>query len=153
MYTLVTDGACWPKNPGPGGGWAAIVVDETGATTEYIGQRSRTTSTNNMMELTAVIEGLKRIPSGKDVRIISDSRIALGWCKKFYGQFHVTAKKSKKLFHLMSFWRELHKEFQRFQGSKVQLQWVRGHTGDPLNERAHILADQAAHQAAETKGA
>ena len=81
-----TDGAC-SGNPGPGG-WAAIVVAPDGATVEHSGGDRHTT--NNRMEYTAAIEGLRSLPSGSRACIVTDSRLMIdsmttwlaGWKRK-----------------------------------------------------------------------
>src|SRR3954453_12651572 len=82
-----TDGAC-SGNPGPGG-WAAIVIPEEGAEpVEHSGGERMTT--NNRMELTAALEGLRSLPDGADVVVVTDSQLMLnsmttwlaGWKRK-----------------------------------------------------------------------
>src|SRR4051812_7161804 len=70
---LWTDGAC-RVNPGPGG-WAAIVVSEHGATSELYGNSPATT--NNRMEFTAALEGLRALPANSSVCVVTDSRLML----------------------------------------------------------------------------
>src|SRR3954453_6513323 len=85
-FLLWTDGAC-RGNPGPGG-WAAIVVDGSGEPVELSGGAAQTT--NNRMEYTAALEGLRALPAGSRVCIVTDSRLMLdsmtkwihGWRRK-----------------------------------------------------------------------
>ena len=65
-----TDGAC-RRNPGPGG-WAALLCWEDGIVEEYSGGLALTT--NNIMEMTAALEGLRALPSGSRVCVVTDSR-------------------------------------------------------------------------------
>src|SRR4029079_8536807 len=64
-----TDGAC-QRNPGPGG-WAALVCCEDGVTEEHSGGLPRTT--NTIMEMTAALEGLRAVPGGSRVCVVTDS--------------------------------------------------------------------------------
>jgi len=123
---VYADGSCL-GNPGPGG-WGVVIVEPDGATRELCGYDPATT--NNRMELTAAIEGLRFTPASAGVILRSDSEylvktITLGW------------KRNKNL----DLWRALDAELA---GRKVSLEWVRGHAGDPLNDRADQLAIGAA---------
>ena len=69
MIEVHTDGSCL-DNPGGPGGWAAIVVRD-GVETALSGREDRTT--NNRMEITAVIEGLASLPPAAEARVFSDS--------------------------------------------------------------------------------
>jgi ribonuclease HI len=129
--TLVyADGSCL-GNPGPGG-WGVVIVGRD-ATREYWGGDPQTT--NNRMELTAAIEALRRLPAGARVLLRSDSQylvksVNFGW------------KRNANL----DLWRELDTEIARH---RVRLEWVRGHAGDALNDRADRLALNAAKAAAD----
>ena len=105
-----------------------VIVEPGGATRELCGYDPATT--NNRMELTAAIEGLRFTPASAGVVLRSDSEylvksITLGW------------KRNKNL----DLWRALDAELAR---RKVTLEWVRGHADDPLNNRADELAVGAA---------
>ena len=143
-----TDGAC-RGNPGPGG-WAAIVVgpDGAGAPVELSGGEPHTT--NNRMELTAALEGLRALPDGSRAVIVTDSQLMLnsmtawlpGWKRK--GWKTAAGKPVKNQDLLMA----LDEEVRRH--AAVRWHWVRGHeTGDAhahkaLNDRADRLAVAAA---------
>ena len=73
MYELYTDGSCSP-NPGTGG-YAGVILKDKKKVAEYSGGSDY--ATNNVMELTAILEGLKKIPEGESVTILSDSQYAL----------------------------------------------------------------------------
>jgi ribonuclease HI len=126
---MFTDGAC-SGNPGPGG-WAAIL--RAGQHEKELSGGEKAT-TNNRMELTAVIEGLKALKKASAVTIHTDSRYVMdgaakwliGWKKKGWK----TADK----------WRALDAEMARHQ---IHWVWVAGHSGHPENERADELARQA----------
>ena len=134
---LYTDGAC-SGNPGPGG-WAAIL--RSGAhERELSGGETRTT--NNRMEMTAVIEGLKQIKRASHVVIHTDSRYVLdgaskwldGWKRKNWRTADRKPVKNEDL------WRRLDEEMSRHQ---IIWRWVQGHSGHPENERADLLARAA----------
>jgi ribonuclease HI len=146
-----TDGAC-RGNPGPGG-WAAIVVGPDGAEPlELSGGAERTT--NNRMEYTAALEGLRALPAGSRACIVTDSRLMLdsmtkwlaGWKRKGWKTAGGEPVKNQDLV------RALDAEIARH--AAVRWHWVRGHeTGaahahKALNDRADRLAVAAAHAAA-----
>jgi ribonuclease HI len=150
-YLVWTDGAC-RGNPGPGG-WAAIVVgDEGEAPRELSGGDPHTT--NNRMEYTAAIEGLRSLPAGSRVCIVTDSRLMLdsmtkwiaGWQKRGWKTAGGGPVKNQDLV------KALQAEIDRH--AEVRWHWVRGHeTGaehahKALNDRADTLAVAAAAQAA-----
>jgi len=140
-----TDGAC-SRNPGPGG-WAAIVVAPGGATVERSGGARHTT--NNRMEFTAALEGLRLLPAGSRACIVTDSRLMLdsmtkwlaGWKRKGWRTAGGEPVKNQDLV------RALETEVARH--AEVRWHWVRGHeTGaehahKQLNDRADALARQA----------
>ena len=146
-----TDGAC-RGNPGPGG-WAAIVVGAGGETpVELAGGSPHTT--NNRMEYTAALEGLRALPDGSRACIVTDSRLMLdsmtkwiaGWKRKGWRTAAGDAVSNQDLV------RALDSEIARH--AAVRWHWVRGHeTGarhahKALNERADQLAVAASHAAA-----
>ena len=144
-----TDGAC-SGNPGPGG-WGAI-LQSGDKTKELKGGEAHTT--NNRMELSAALNGLRALPDGQDVVVVTDSQLMLnsmtkwlpGWKKKGWKTAAGTPVKNQDL--LVA----LEAEVSRL--GKVRWHWVRGHeTGDEhaykaLNDRADQLAVAAARQAA-----
>lgn len=127
--TLITDGACSP-NPGKGG-WA-VILRYGGNRKEISGSVAHTT--NNRMELTAIIQGLRALKEPCRVLIRTDSRNSISWCKPTSFK---TPKKQAKLpeaYALVLEFREVSK------GHVLTFEWVRGHIGDPDNERADMLA-------------
>jgi ribonuclease HI len=145
-----TDGACC-GNPGPGG-WAAIVVPPGGgAPVERSGGEPH--STNNRMEYTAALEGLRALPDHSHVCIVTDSRLMLdsmtkwihGWKRKGWRTKAGDPVKNQDLV------RALDAEIGRH--AHVRWHWVKGHeTGDEhahkaLNDRADRLAVAAAQAA------
>ncbi len=140
-----TDGAC-QGNPGPGG-WAAILVDDGGnAIDERSGGLAQTT--NNVMEMTAALEGMRALPAESAVVVVTDSRYLLdgmtswmaGWKKRGWRTAGGDPVKNKQL------WLDLEAETQRH--ASVRWHWVKGHVGNALNERADELAVAAAAAAA-----
>lgn len=134
--TLVTDGAC-SGNPGPGG-WAALLRFQD-HTKELAGYDPATT--NNRMEMQAVIAGLQALSRPCQVTIITDSRYVMdgatqwlaGWKAKGWRRADKQPVKNDDL------WRTLDALLGQH---RVTWQWVRGHTGHPDNERVDQLARQ-----------
>ncbi len=136
---LVTDGASL-GNPGPGG-WAAILRFRDHEKVLW-GGFSHTT--NNRMELLALIEGLAALTRPCSVQVVTDSRyvhdaIAKGWLKAWQHNGWRTA--DKKAVKNQDLWQRL---LPLLQHHDVTLHWVRGHAGHPDNERCDALAKQAA---------
>ena len=132
---LYTDGAC-SGNPGPGG-WGAIL--RYGEHEKELSGGAHDT-TNNRMELTAVIEGLKALKEPCMVTVYSDSKyfcdgVQKGWV---YGWKKRGWKKSDGKPALNpDLWEELLTQLGRHQ---VEIVWVKGHAGHPENERCDRLA-------------
>jgi ribonuclease HI len=133
--SLFTDGAC-SGNPGPGG-WGAIL--RSGARERELSGGDALT-TNNRMEMTAVIEGLRAINRPARVRVFTDSRYVMDgatlWLKAWQKRGWKTA--DKKPVKNEDLWRALEAEIQRHED--VTWEWVRGHAGHAENERADLLA-------------
>ncbi len=134
LIKIYTDGSAL-GNPGPGG-WAAIVV-ENGDQRALHGREADVT-TNNRMEMLAVIEGLKSLPAFADVTVVSDSTYVVntmtkGWKRKANNDF----------------WNELDHEVAK---RNVGWKWVKGHDGHPLNEKADKLARAEASGKAPPEG-
>ena len=132
--TIYTDGAC-SGNPGPGG-WGAVLTC-AGVERELSGGEAQTT--NNRMEMMAAIEGLRALKEPCTVEIYTDSQYVkngitqwiIGWQKNGWKNAQKQPVKNADL------WQELLKETARH---TVSWHWVRGHDGDPGNERADTLA-------------
>lgn len=141
---LITDGAC-SGNPGPGG-WAFILRDAgTGTEREQTGGETETT--NNRMELTAVIMGLRGLEEGTTVELYSDSQYVLKGLKEWMADWkrrgwRTAAKKPVKNREL---WEELDGLASRHE---IRFHWVRGHNDHPDNDRADRLAVEARDRAA-----
>ena len=138
-----TDGAC-RRNPGPGG-WAALLCWEDGIVEEHSGGLALTT--NNVMEMTAALEGLRALPSGSRVCVVTDSRYLhdgmtswmIGWKRKGWKTASGDAVKNKALWVQLDAAASGHEQ--------VRWHWVKGHIGHPLNERADLLAVAATRNA------
>ncbi len=136
---LFTDGAC-SGNPGPGG-WGAI-LRFGGTEKELAGGVPDTT--NNRMELTAVIEGLAALTRPCKVAVYSDSRYVVdainkGWLEGWQsrGWRKAASKGVGKPVLNQDLWERL---LPLLETHAVGFNWVRGHTGHPENERADRLA-------------
>ncbi len=141
MIDIVTDGAC-RGNPGPGG-WAAVIVQNDDVI-EIGGAEERTT--NNRMELRAAVEALRRVPPDAPVRLTTDSTYLLHgatrWLPLWKKRNWLTSKQTP-VEH-----RDLWAELEALAGQRVTWQYVRGHSGDPWNERANMLAQAYADRRA-----
>ena len=138
QVSLITDGACL-GNPGPGG-WACL-LRYGGHYRELYGSLPHTT--NNRMELAAVIEGVKALKETCEVTIVTDSeyvhRGVTEWMPGWKLKNWRTA--DKKQVKNQDLWQELDQALARH---KVRWQWVKGHAGHPDNIRADQLATEAA---------
>jgi ribonuclease HI len=132
---VYTDGAC-TGNPGPGG-WAAIITD--GAEERVVAGYEPAT-TNQRMELRAAIEGLAAIPGRRRVQVHSDSAYVVncfreGWWRRWEASGWRNA--GKQPVANRDLWERLLAESRRHD---VAWHKVRGHSGDPMNERVDALA-------------
>ena len=135
---IYTDGAC-SGNPGPGG-WGAILMYK-GAKKEISGGMKETT--NNIMEVTAVIEALKCLKVESDVQIYSDSAYTVNafnqgwiynWIKKGWKTAGGEPVKNKEL------WQELYELTKKH---KVEFIKVKGHADNEFNNRCDEMARNA----------
>jgi ribonuclease HI len=139
MVRIYTDGAC-KYNPGPGG-WAFVLKEAGREVVERSGSEPHTT--NNRMELMAVIRALETVPPGSRVEVHTDSQyVQKGmseWLRDWKRRGWRTA--DKKPVKNVDLWQEL----DRLAGAhSVTWHWVKGHAGHPENERADALANRAA---------
>jgi len=149
--TIHTDGCCL-GNPGRGGYAAVVRRYENGAEIKkrVVSNKARET-TNNKMELMAAINGLRQIARNEPskITVYSDSQyVVLGmterlpkWQTKGWRTASGQPVKNQEL------WEAL---LAVCEGLEVQWEWVRGHNGDPHNEEADALANQAASKRART---
>lgn len=133
--TLYTDGAC-SGNPGPGG-WAAILLYGNHKKELSGGEKN---TTNNRMELTGVIEGLRALNQPCIVELYSDSKYvidalekswAVGWRKRGWKKADKKPALNSDLWAVLLDLCDLH---------EVHLHWVKGHAENPYNNRCDELA-------------
>ncbi|MEY2890447.1 MAG: hypothetical protein RJA98_355 [Pseudomonadota bacterium] len=140
LVTIYTDGAC-KGNPGLGG-WGAWL--QAGAHEIELCGGERVT-TNNRMELTAVIEALASLKRSCKVLVYTDSEYVRkgitewihGWKLRGWKTADKKPVKNADLWERLDALRKLH---------EVEWRWVKGHSGDPGNERADALANKGAAQ-------
>jgi ribonuclease HI len=133
---IYTDGACDP-NPGRGG-WAALIITAN-RKMEISGREDE--STNNRMELTAAIRALRSLKEPSSVTIYTDSQYLQkgigewlsGWIRK---NWRTTSGKVAN----RDLWEEL---IAAEKPHTVRWEWLRGHDGDPNNQRVDLLARKA----------
>jgi ribonuclease HI len=137
---LITDGACL-GNPGPGG-WAAILRYGTHKK-ELFGSEKHTT--NNRMEITAAVEGLKALREPCEVTITTDSEYLKNgittWIHGWKRNGWLT--KAKKPVVNQDLWQQLDDQVARHQ---AQWEWTRGHANHADNNRCDELATRAARE-------
>ncbi|HAU22113.1 MAG TPA: ribonuclease HI [Erythrobacter sp.] len=135
---IFTDGAC-KGNPGPGG-WAALLRNSVNEKEIHGGEQE---TTNNRMELTAVIEALRALKEPCEIELYSDSKYVIdgitqwihGWKKRGWKNASKDPVKNKDL------WQVLDEEASRH---KIKWNWVKGHDGHDENERVDQIASAQA---------
>lgn len=135
---IYTDGAC-KGNPGPGG-WGALLRSGTTEKELYGGE---THTTNNRMEMTAVIQALKALKRPCKVTLYLDSKYVLQGLTEWLPGWKAKAWKtaSKQAVKNVDLWQELD-HLANQTGHDIEWRWVKGHAGDPGNERADALANR-----------
>jgi len=136
---IYTDGGCI-NNPGPGG-YGAVLFYKNHRKELSGGFRH---TTNNRMEILAAIKGLEALKEACRVTIFSDSQylvnaIEQGWARRWQAQGWWRNRKEKAI--NPDLWERL---LELCEKHEVKFQWIRGHAGDPGNERADELAREAA---------
>jgi len=133
---LYTDGAC-SGNPGPGGWGLVLRHPGTGREVERSGAERRTT--NNRMELLAVIEGLGMLTRPSVVDLYSDSQYVLNGLREWMAGWKARGWRtaSKKPVKNVELWQRLD---ELMATHEVRFHWIRGHDGHPENERCDALA-------------
>jgi ribonuclease HI len=131
---VVTDGAS-SGNPGPGG-WAALIIYEDGTLEELGGHEPHTT--NNRMELRGAIEGLRRVPAGTPVQVVTDSTYLINGITRWIAGWRRRGWKKADGEPVSN--RDLWQELDTLNGSHVTWKHVRGHAGHAENERANTIA-------------
>lgn len=137
---LFTDGAC-KGNPGAGG-WGVLLRYGTHEK-ELFGGEAQTT--NNRMELTAVLSGLKTLNRPCDVVICTDSQYVKNGMESWIHNWKKNGWKtaSRQPVKNADLWQQLDEQVARH---RVRWQWVKGHAGHAENERADALANRGAEQ-------
>ncbi|WP_456431727.1 ribonuclease HI [Nitratifractor sp.] len=133
--TLYSDGSSL-GNPGPGG--YAGILEYKGKRKEYVGGERQTT--NNRMELRAVIEGLRMLKEPCRVRVVTDSSYVAKGINEWLPAW--VARDFRKVKN-PDLWREY---LQVAAPHEVRAEWVRGHNGHPENERCDFLATREAQR-------
>lgn len=140
QVTIYTDGAC-RGNPGPGG-WGALLIFNN-VERELWGGEAMTT--NNRMELLATIKALDTLREPCQVQLYTDSQYVrqgiTSWIYKWKKNGWKTA--AKKPVKNADLWRQLDESIS---GHELEWHWVKGHAGDPGNERADQLANRGTDQ-------
>ena len=138
---MYTDGAC-RGNPGPGG-WGVILSyrDRNKTLSGYEPQ-----TTNNRMELTAAIEGLRALSRTCDIELNTDSKYVLQGISEWIESWKTNGWKTaaKKPVKNVDLWQLLDEQVKKH---RISWHWVKGHTGIEGNERADQLANVAIDQA------
>ncbi len=140
LIEIYTDGSCL-GNPGPGG-WG-VMLTWRGETKELSGGAADTT--NNRMELMAAIQAIEALKRRGPIKLHTDSKYVRNgitdWIKNWKKNGWKTA--AKKPVKNADLWQRLDKAIV---GRQIDWIWVKGHAGDPGNERADMLATEAAAQ-------
>lgn len=144
--TIFTDGAC-VGNPGPGG-FAALL--KRGHQEKVVVGRETGETTNNRMELTAVIAGVEALFTGRSATLYSDSEYSVrGWERLPGWKAKGWRRADKKPVLNRDLWERLEAAMSE---RDVTLHWIKGHAGHPDNERVDKLAEAEAREAAERAG-
>ena len=132
--TFITDGAC-SGNPGPGG-WC-VIIKKDDKVNEFFGGDLETT--NNKMELTAVIKGFENLNDASEVLVKTDSTYVINGITKWLPNWKAKGwiNSAKKPVANKDLWEQLE---SLISNHKVDWLWVKGHSGDDENERADELA-------------
>lgn len=133
MLTIYTDGAC-KGNPGQGG-WAAILVDDKN--NEKIVSGNKKYTTNNHMELLAVLQGLFILSKPTRLTVVTDSKYVVeSFNNRWYESWIENQEHDRPNFEL---WRMIYnlKDIH-----EIEMKWVKGHSGHHYNERCDKLASQ-----------
>lgn len=133
---IFTDGAC-RGNPGPGG-WGVLLRYQGKEKTIHGGELE---TTNNRMELTAAIMGLRALKKGVSVRVVTDSNYVCKGVTEWLPSWQKRGWKTadKKPVKNVDLWQALVEEMARH---RVTWRWVKGHSGHVENERADQLANR-----------
>jgi len=123
MIQIYTDGSCI-SNPNGAGGWAIAIIEEDGY--EYYFSDKNPSTTNNRMELTAVVEAISSVKENQECIIFSDSQLTINCANG----------KWKRKANL-----DLWKEYDKVSKNKIiNFEWVKAHNGNKYNEIVDELA-------------
>ena len=138
MLKVWTDGSCL-GNPG-NGGWAFVMTDGARTAERSGGERD---TTNNRMELTAVINALGAIKTHRDLELFTDSTYVKNGVQIWIANWKRNGWRgsNKKPVANQDLWKRLDELTGKF---NIEWTWVRGHDGDRMNERCDYLARSAA---------
>ena len=136
MINIYTDGAC-KGNPGPGG-WGALIIEGETKKEIYGGEVN---STNNRMEIMAVIMALKAINTVSEITVFTDSTYVQKGINEWIGKWKINGWRTsnKKEVKNKDLWVQLDNLASQL---KVSWMWVKGHSGHPENDRADYLANK-----------
>jgi ribonuclease HI len=123
MKIIYTDGSCL-KNPGGAGGWAICLIKDNGR--EYLISEGNPHTTNNRMELQAIIEAVSCVEENEECLIYSDSQLSINCCD---GKWKRKAN--------LDLWKEYD---NKSVNKKIRFKWVKAHNGDKYNEIVDKLA-------------
>jgi len=136
MINIYTDGAC-KGNPGPGG-WGALILQGDTKNEIYGGEAN---TTNNRMEIMAVIRALKTINAENEITVFTDSTYVqkgiIEWIAKW--KINGWRTSNKKEVKNKDLWAQLDNLTSQL---KINWIWVKGHSGHPGNDRADYLANK-----------
>ena len=135
MIKIYTDGSCL-KNPNGEGGWAFITIENDRIWEVSGGEES---TTNNKMELLAIINALKFNSKNIDIEIYTDSQYVVNGITKWIKNW---IKRDRKDIKNLELWMEL---YGLTLGKNIKWNWIKAHNGDIYNERVDELAKKEAH--------
>ena len=136
MINIYTDGAC-KGNPGPGG-WGALILQGDTKNEIYGGEAN---TTNNRMEIMAVIRALKTINTENEITVFTDSTYVQKGINEWIAKWKINGWRTsnKKEVKNKDLWVQLDNLTSQL---KINWIWVKGHSGHPGNDRADYLANK-----------
>ena len=136
MINIYTDGAC-KGNPGPGG-WGALILQGDTKNEIYGGEAN---TTNNRMEIMAVIRALKTINAENEITVFTDSTYVQKGINEWIAKWKINGWRTsnKKEVKNKDLWVQLDNLTSQL---KINWVWVKGHSGHPGNDRADYLANK-----------
>jgi ribonuclease HI len=136
MINIYTDGAC-KGNPGPGG-WGALILQGDTKNEIYGGEAN---TTNNRMEIMAVIRALKTINAENEITVFTDSTYVQKGINEWIAKWKINGWRTsnKKEVKNKDLWAQLDNLTSQL---KINWIWVKGHSGHPGNDRADYLANK-----------